>query len=114
MPDTLSREALLEWFMPYLHNNETISPEDLIYDLKVFPSAPPEHLPCFIGGEAWVIRNYCGVRHPQKGKISEMYYDANMRLIVAVKGVARGEWGKSAFATQQEAQQRINELYPQK
>lgn len=113
MPDALSREALIEWFMPYLHHGEKIEPEDLIYDLKNFPSAPfvPGSLPCKIGNRAWTIRNYKGFRRPQEGIISEMCYAPDMRLVIVIKGVARGEWGKSVFATYAEAQNAIIENY---
>lgn len=111
MPDALSRKALLDWFMPYLRRGEKVEPEDLIYDLQNFPSLPfaPGPLPCKIGDRAWVIRNYSGVLRPQQGIISEMCYAPDMRLVVVIKCVARGEWGKTVFATYEECQRAIEE-----
>ena len=60
-------------------------------------------LPCKMGDTAWAIRNCAGIRHPREGEISEMYFSKDMSLAVALKGVARGEFGKSVFLTREEA-----------
>ena len=36
-----------------------------------------------------------------------MFYTQNMRLMIVVHFVARGEWGKTVFATQEEAEAAI-------
>ena len=60
-------------------------------------------LPCKIGDKVWAIRNYSGVKTPKCGVVSEMYFIEKMRLCIVVKNVARGEWGKTVFATCEEA-----------
>lgn len=73
---------------------------DLIADA---PTVNATVLPCKIGDYAYAIRNYKGHIHPQRGIVSEMYFLPNrnggMKLCVAVKGIARGEWGNEIFAT---------------
>ena len=56
-------------------------------------------LPCKLGDVVWAIRSYKGIRCPQSGVVSEMYFIDDMKLHVAVKHVARGEWGKTIFAS---------------
>lgn len=64
-------------------------------------------LPCKIGDTVWAIRNFKGHREPQQGVVSEMSYMKNMELHIVVKYVARGAWGKTVFATLQEAEAAI-------
>lgn len=66
-------------------------------------------LPCKIGDYAYAIRNYKGHIHPQRGFVSEMYFIKGMKLHVVVKNVARGEWGKTIFGTDEEAYKAIAE-----
>lgn len=60
-------------------------------------------VPCKIGDRVWVIRNYKGRKQPQEGIVSEMYFTDDMRLNIVVKHIARGEWGRTIFATFDEA-----------
>lgn len=60
-------------------------------------------MPCKIGDFVWAIRNFKGKKHPQRGIVSDMYFTNDMRLIIVVKYVARGEWGKTVFASDKEA-----------
>ena len=61
-------------------------------------------LPCKVGDEVWAIRQYRHIKIPVKGKVSEMYYiDESMTLCIVVKGVCRGEWGKTVFPSLEEA-----------
>lgn len=60
-------------------------------------------LPCQIGDEVWGIRAYKGAKHAQCGRVSEMFFTEDMRLMIAIKHICRGEWGKNIFATRQEA-----------
>ena len=60
-------------------------------------------LPCKIGDRVWAIRSYKGHKHPQDGIVNEMYFTKDMRLHIVVKHIARGEWGKTIFATREEA-----------
>ena len=64
-------------------------------------------VPLKIGDVAWAIRNYNGVRRAQKGFVREMFYTQDMRLCIAVDRVARGEFGKKIFRTQEEAEAAI-------
>lgn len=66
-------------------------------------------LPCKIGDFVWAIRNFKGHKHPQRGIVSDMFFTRNMKLQIVVKYVARGEWGKTVFATEKEAQAAIGE-----
>ncbi len=66
-----------------------------------------EEPPCKIGDTAWVIRNFRGVKHPQRGFVSEMYYIDGMVLHIVVKHVGRGEWGKKVFPTREAAEAAI-------
>ena len=70
-------------------------------------------LPCVIGDYAYTIRNHKGHIHTHRGIVSEMYFVNGMKLIVAIKGIGRGEWGKSIFGTEEEARALIKERYNQ-
>ena len=61
-------------------------------------------LPCKVGDTVWCVRSYKGVKHPQEGKVGEMYFTADMRLHIWVKHIGIGEWGKKIFATREEAE----------
>ena len=65
-------------------------------------------VPCRIGDQVWAIRSFKGVNHPQAGIVSEMLFTKDMKLHIVVKYVARGEWGKTVFATREEAQSAID------
>lgn len=66
-------------------------------------------VPCKIGDFVWAIRNFKGKKHPQRGVVSDMYFLKDMSLQIVVKYVARGEWGKTVFATDKEAYAAIGE-----
>ena len=70
--------------------------------------------PVKIGDFAWVIRNYKGIPHAQTGKVTDMYFTREMELHVVVSHIARGAWGKTVFATQEEAEKAIAEKKSQK
>lgn len=61
-------------------------------------------LPCKVGDEVWVIRNYKGTNVPLCGTVREMVYLEDMRLGIAVKHVGRGFWGVNIFATREEVE----------
>lgn len=73
------------------------------------PTVDAVVIPCKIGDEVWAIRNYNGVKHPQKGFVSDMLFTRDMKLQIVVKHIARGEWGKAVFATYEEAAEAIGE-----
>ena len=60
--------------------------------------------PCKIGDTMWAIRDFKGIKHPQEGIVSDMYFTKDMSLHIVVKYVARGEFGKTVFLTEEEAQ----------
>lgn len=64
-------------------------------------------LPCKIGDTVYAIRNYKGTKVTQQGKVSEMFFTGNMELCIVVRHISRGEWGKTVFATQEEARAQI-------
>lgn len=76
--------------------------------LKAYEDAEEQgrlmELPCKIGDEVWGIRCYRGVKHPQKGRVSEMYYRQDMSLLISVKHICRGLWGKTVFPTYEAAE----------
>ena len=102
MPRYIDADALLQKL-----------PDDLPYKASVkrvltqAPSAEVTPLPCKIGDTVWIIRKYNGIPQARKGKVSEMYFNEGMRLTIVVKGIARGEWGKTVFASEEEAIKKI-------
>lgn len=66
-------------------------------------------LPCKMGDTVWTIRNYRGIKHPQKGVVDSMFFTKDMRLLIVVKHIARGEWGKEVFSTKEEAEKALAE-----
>lgn len=68
-------------------------------------------LPCQIGDEVWGIRAYKGAKHPQCGRVSEMFFAEDMRLMIVVKHICRGEWGKEVFATREDALNSLEDRY---
>jgi hypothetical protein len=76
---------------------------------KFFKSnANNAELPCKIGDDVYCIRTYNGQKsHPQKGKVAEMYFTDDMRLIIVVKHIGRGFWNDRIFATEEEALENI-------
>ena len=64
---------------------------------------------CKIGDEVWAIRNFKGVKHAKRGRVSEMFYTNDMRLMIVVRYISRGEWGKTVFPTQAAAESALRE-----
>lgn len=77
--------------------------------VDLMPIVDAVELPCKIGDWVWAIRSYHGKKHPQRGIVSDMYFSQDMRLQIVVKHIARGEWGKTVFATDREAYAAIGE-----
>lgn len=86
-----------------------------VYDHSIFGLAAKllevdaVEVPCKIGDFVWAIRSFNGHKHPQRGIVSDMYFTKDMKLQIVVKYVARGEWGKTVFATDTEAYAAIGE-----
>ena len=64
-------------------------------------------IPCKVGDTVWAIRDFKGIKHPQEGIVSEMYFTAQMKLMIVVKHVGRGEYGETVFLTREEAEAEI-------
>ena len=60
-------------------------------------------LPCRIGDKVFGLRRYGDQRLLKYGRVSQMYYDDEMNLVVCAHHVCRGIWGKDVFATEAEA-----------
>ena len=73
----------------------------------VIAANPVCELPCKIGDFAWAIRHYKGVPHPQQGRVTEMFFTKDMKLHIVISHIARGEWGKAVFGTEEEARRAI-------
>lgn len=61
-------------------------------------------IPCKIGDELCGVRCYRGVYHPQIGIVNEMFFANDMSLIIVLKHVCRGQYGKTVFADYDECQ----------
>lgn len=81
--------------------------EYLVRNIKALPAVDAVVLPCRIGDTVWAIRNYRGVKLPQEGIVSEMFFTPKMQLMIVVKYVSRGVWGEGVFATEAEAEKAI-------
>lgn len=66
-------------------------------------------LPCAIGDAVWGIRNHKGHVCAHHGFVSEMYYSKDMKLIIVIKNICRGEFGKSVFHTREQAEKALAE-----
>ena len=71
------------------------------------PKVPAIRIPCVEGDTVWMIRRYYGIKHPQQGVVSELMVTRDLRLMITVKHIGRGEWGKEIFRTYQEADDAI-------
>jgi hypothetical protein len=67
-------------------------------------------MPCKVGDTMWAIRDYRGVAHAQQGFVNEMFFTKEMKLMIVVKNIARGEFGKTVFLTKEEAEQKLAEM----
>ncbi len=76
--------------------------------IETCPTVDALVIPCRVGDLVWVIRSYHGVKHPQQGRVSDLFITRDLRLVITVKHIARGEWGKEVFATCEEAQAEID------
>ena len=71
-------------------------------EIDDFPTINALEVPCKIGDRVWAIRNYRGHKHPQDGFVNAMYFADDMKLHIGVKHIARGEWGRTVFATRED------------
>lgn len=66
-------------------------------------------IPCKIGGTAYGIRNYNGKKRVEEGKVSEMLFTDDMRLLIVIKHICRGVAGKDIFFTREDAEKALAE-----
>lgn len=65
-------------------------------------------IPCKIGDEVYAVKPYRNCKRIYKGKVTQMYFvGEEMKLAIVVNSIARGEWGKAVFATEEEAKRAI-------
>lgn len=105
--DLISRARLLR--DPYFQEGRFPESNLLRMAIREQPPVNAVKVPCKIGDFVWAIRSFKGKKHPQRGIVSDMYFLNDMRLQIVVKYVARGEWGKTVFATDTEAYAAIEE-----
>lgn len=67
-------------------------------------------LPCKIGDTVYGIRRFHGDRIVKSGTVSEMYFNQNMKLVIVIKNLCRGGWGKNIFRTKEEAEAALKEV----
>ena len=68
-----------------------------------FADARKALLPCKIGDKVYAIRNYSGQRLIRHGRVSQMYYNSNMNLVIVMHQIIRGLWGETIFGTEKDA-----------
>lgn len=71
------------------------------------PTIDAIHIPCKIGQVVYGIRNYKGISSVQKGFVSEMFFTKDMKLMIVVKHICRGEWLEKVFPTYESAEAAI-------
>ena len=71
-----------------------------------FAAAQAAAVPCRIGDMVFVLKPYADQYLLKSGRVSQMYYDdERMNLVICVKHIMRGLWGRDVFATEAEARE---------
>ena len=110
--DLISRSAakdeILSWTV-CLNKPNLLSKDDTMYILDTIPAVDAMVIPCKIGDTVWAVRRLSGGHLCAiKGVISDMQFiGSEMALSITIRGKCRGEWGKTIFATQEEAEAEI-------
>lgn len=65
-------------------------------------------VPCKIGDHVWCIRRFHGVVKPMLGEVTQMYFSNDMKIIIVVKYIGAGEWGKRIFPTYEAAMEALS------
>lgn len=71
-----------------------------------------ESLPLKIGDRAYTIVNYKGTKKIKIGVVSQMYFSEEMELVISVKNICRGLYGKKVFKTYLEAYEALGNTIP--
>ena len=88
-------------------------PEEVVseYRISKIPAIDAVILPCKIGDSVWGIRTYHKGKRVRQGIVSDMLFvGPEMQLCICVKNVCRGEWGKTVFATREEAEAAVEKF----
>lgn len=67
-------------------------------------------VPCKIGDSVWAIRQTSGGKRLFSTVVSEMYINAERKLVIVAKNVARGYFGETIFADYEDARAALAEI----
>ena len=73
-------------------------------------SAQPENtyvFPCQVGDTVFGIRRAGQGLKVVSGPVTEIYFTDGMEMAIVLKGLCRGKWNETIFATRQEAEAEI-------
>ena len=68
-------------------------------------------LPCKVGDTMWGIRNWRGVKRPESAEVREMYFTEDMELVIVLRHLCRGIYGKQIFSSYEECEKALNRCY---
>lgn len=68
-----------------------------------FEAGKKAGLPCKIGDRIYGLRRYGDQLLLKTGKVCDMYYDDEMRLVIHARHVCRGFWGRDVFGNEADA-----------
>ena len=74
-----------------------------------YNAAKAELIPCKIGDKVFGLRRYGDQRLLKTGRVTSMFYNENMELVISAYQITRGIWGKHIFATVEEARAALAE-----
>ncbi len=89
-------------------DDAVVSEEEFITDFLTYCNDVVV-LPCAIGDTVWALQSRNGRLYPKQGVVSSMFFNGDMVLVVVVKNISRGEFGKAVFLTKEEAEQAAKE-----
>lgn len=76
-----------------------------------FADARKQYRPCRMGDMVWGIRRQAGIyNHVKYGRVSHMEYSQDMELLVTIRNACKGVWGKTVFATKEEALEALERI----
>lgn len=112
------KEMLIEFITQSINDlscASCVSPEDNCY--VCLPKHQANHLlsngvtviPCKIGDPVWCVRNSKGTKYASQGIASQIYFNDRMEIVIVVKNIARGVFGKMVFLTKEDAERAIEE-----
>lgn len=104
MNDLISKQALKEDLL-----KRGFYPVIVKCALENAPAVDAVVLPCKIGDTVWGIAEQFGRIKAREGVVPQMYFGENMEIVIIVKNVATGLWGKKIFAAKEECERAIRE-----